>query len=160
MFNNADNPAELRDKFWTLLSKSPFVMLRLNADETTASPMTAQLDEDADSALWFFTSRSGQYAPMGDAKFTFSSKGHELFARVDGKLVEETSIERRKTMFNNFVEAWFPGGIDDPDLLMMRMELGNAEIWNSELGLKATAKLMLGMDVRDDAKGYHTETAL
>lgn len=160
MYKTAENAEELRDKFWKSLSKSPFVMLELVADVNTASPMTAQLDEDANSALWFFTSRDGQYAAMGDAKFTFASKGHDIFARVHGHLSEETSRERREAMFNNFVAAWFPGGVDDPDLLMMRMDLENAEIWNSELSLKAAAKMMLGLDVREDARGYHTETAL
>ena len=40
------------------------------------------------------------------------------------------------------------------------MDLGDAEIWSGELGALATAKMMLGMTVRDEVKGKHVETAL
>jgi general stress protein 26 len=58
------------------------------------------------------------------------------------------------------VEAWFPGGTDDPNLLMLRMELGQAKIWDSELGVIGTAKMFLSMDVRQETAGNVAETAL
>ena len=58
------------------------------------------------------------------------------------------------------IEAWFPSGKDDPNLLMLRMELGDAKIWDSELGLIGTAKMLLGMDARQEATGNEVETAL
>ena len=47
-------------------------------------------------------------------------------------------------MESNFVESWFPGGKNDPNLLILRMELGDASIWSGELGVLATAKMALG----------------
>ena len=58
------------------------------------------------------------------------------------------------------IEAWFPGGKDDPNLLMLRMELGQAKIWDANLGLIGTAKMMLGMDARKEAQDNQVETAL
>ena len=48
---------DLKQKFWKSLADSPFVFMELDADPAAAVPMTAQLDEDADSAIWFFTTR-------------------------------------------------------------------------------------------------------
>ena len=97
---------------------------------------------------------------MGAATATFAGKGHDIFARFQGTLVEETSRERRDQEWSNFVEAWFPKGRSDPNLIMLRMELGKAEIWNADLGMLTTAKMALGKDVRDDARDEHVKTAL
>lgn len=154
------DPAELRHKFWKAFEDSPFAMLQLDADAASAAPMTAQLDKDANHAIWFFTARDNRFAAMGPATATFVAKGHDLFARFAGTLVEETSRERLEKQWSNFVEAWFPGGKDDPNLLMLRMDLGDASIWSGELGALATAKMALGMSVRDEVGGKKVETAL
>ena len=158
--DHTENPKDLKNKFWTHLADSPFVMLELDGDRDGAAPMTAQLDKDAHHAIWFFTSRTGGYAKMGPATANFSAKGHDMFARFSGNLVEETSRERLDKQWSQMIEAWFPGGKDDPNLLMLRMELGEAKIWDSDLGLIGTAKMLLGMDAREEARGNQAETVL
>jgi general stress protein 26 len=154
------DPQELRHKFWEALSDSPIVMLQLESDPATAAPMTAQLDKEAHHAVWFFTSRDNRFAPGGAAAATFAAKGHDVFARFAGSLTEETDRARLDKQWNNFVAAWFPGGKDDPNLLMLRMDLGQAAIWAGELGLFNVAKMALGLDVTGDIKGGFAETTL
>ena len=154
------NAQELKDKFWKELSGSSFVMLQLDAEPGSAAPMTASLDKHADSAIWFFAGRDSRWAQQGAATASYASKGHDLFARFTGTLTEETDKARLDKQWSNFVEAWFPGGKTDPNLLILRMDLGDAEIWSGELGALATAKMMLGMDVRNETAGKHVETAL
>lgn len=154
------DPAELREKFWHAMTQSPVVMLQLDQDQESAAPMTAQLDKTADSAIWFFTSRSSRFAATGSASATFQSKGHNVFCRFSGALSEETSAERLDKQWSNFVQAWFPGGKSDPDLLMLRIDLGEASIWAGELGALNTARMMLGMDVTGTTKGGYAEVKL
>lgn len=151
---------ELKRKFWNSLAASPMVFLQLDSDPATAVPMTAQLDKDATSAVWFFTRKNHPLSALGPAIATFASKGHDIFARVSGALSVETSRERLEKQWNSIIEAWFPGGKDDPELLMLRFDLGNAEIWNSDLGFVDNVKMLLGFDSRADAKEEHVETAL
>ena len=47
--------AELKQKFWQALAASPFVFLARDGEPHSAVPMTALLDKDADSKIWFFT---------------------------------------------------------------------------------------------------------
>jgi general stress protein 26 len=150
---------ELKQKFWKALSDSPFLFLQLDRDPSSAVPMTAQLDEDADHAIWFFTTRDHDFASGGMATATFAGKGHEMFARFKGVLSAETSRERLDKQWNRVAEAWFEGK-DDPNLLMLRMDLGQAEIWNSDLGFYDNTKMLLGFDTREAAMEEHTETAL
>jgi len=154
------DPKELKEKFWKEMVNSPYVMLELDGNNDSAAPMTAQLDKDANHAIWFFTGRDNHFAKAGPATAIFTAKGHDLFARFAGNLVEETSRERLDKQWNNFVEAWFPGGKDDPNLLMLRMDLGDASIWSGETGFYNTVKMALGLDVTDSIKGGFAETTL
>lgn len=151
---------ELKQDFWKALSSSPFLFLHLDDEPHNAVPMTAQLDDDADSSIWFFTRKDHTLAKGGSATASFAGKGHEMFARFTGTLTEETSRERLDKQWSKIVEAWFPGGKDDPNLLMLRMDLGQAEIWNSDLGFIDNAKMLLGFDVREEAREEHLETTL
>ena len=151
---------ELRDKFWQAMAESSFVMLQLDEDQDSAAPMTAQLDKNANSAIWFFTGRNSRFGKMGPATATYQSKGHDVFCRFSGVLSEETSRERLDKQWSNFVEAWFPSGKADPNLLMMRMDLGDASIWAGELGVINTARMLLGMDVTDKIKGGYAQVNL
>ncbi len=83
-----------------------------------------------------------------------------MFARFSGTLSEETSRERLDKQWSQIIEAWFPGGKDDPNLLMLKMDLGEAEIWNSDMGLIDNVKMLLGFDSRAEAMKEHTETVL
>ncbi|WP_370034085.1 pyridoxamine 5'-phosphate oxidase family protein [Qipengyuania mesophila] len=151
------NPDALKQKFWQALADSPFLFLELDGRSNTSVPMTAQLDKDANSAIWFFTQKKSAFAQLGKVKASFAGKGHDIFARFDGTLAVETSQERFDQFWNNFVEAWYDGGKDDPDILFLRMDLGNAEIWSGDLGLLNTAKMALGMNVHDEAEKRHVE---
>ncbi|WP_295635534.1 pyridoxamine 5'-phosphate oxidase family protein [Novosphingobium sp.] len=153
-------PDELKKKFWNALEASSFVMLQRDADPESAAPMTASLDKDAHHAIWFFTGRDNRFAAKGPATANFASKGHDLFARFSGLLVEETDKARLDKQWSNFVEAWFPGGKQDPNLLFLRMDLGHAAIWSGQMGLLTTARMALGMDVRDEVGGKYVETVL
>lgn len=151
---------EMKNDFWKALADSPFLFLQLDSAPETAVPMTAQLDEDANSAIWFFTRRDHVLANGGRATATFAGKNHDMFARFTGILTEESSRERLDKQWSREIEAWFPGGKDDPKLLMLRMDLGQAEIWNSDLGFIDNAKMLMGFDMREEAREEHLETTL
>ena len=150
----------LKHKFWTALADSPFLFLQLDSDPHTAVPMTAQLDSDAKGAIWFFTGRDHAFATGGRATATFTAKSHDLFARFTGTLTEETDQRRLEEEWSPAVAAWFPQGRNDPNLLMLRMDLGEAEIWNADIGYNDTAKMALGFDIRDETRDDHIETTL
>ena len=121
--------------------------------------MTAQLDKHADSAIWFFTTRDGRFAAGGAATATYANKGHDLFARFSGTLTEETDRAVFEKHWSAPVAAWYPEGKESPNILFLRMDLGTASIWLSELGITGTVKMLMGMDVRDEA-GSQVETTL
>jgi general stress protein 26 len=155
----AGNADELKEKFWKALSDSPYLFLQLDGQSRTSVPMSPQLDKDANSAIWFYTHRNSSFAALGPATASFAGKGHDMFARFNGRLSVENSQERFDQFWNNFVAAWYDGGKDDPDILFLRMDLGEAEIWSGDIGLLNTAKMALGMTVHDEAEERHVKSA-
>lgn len=151
---------DIRERFWQDMAESPFVMVKLNGSTDHALPMTAQLDKNANHEFWFYTTRDNRLAAGGPAMAQFSAKDHNLFACIAGTLVEERDAAVIDRYWSKDVEAWYPGGRSDPNLLMLRFDLGNAEIWRADMSLKGVFKQLFGGDVRDEMKGKHAEVSL
>lgn len=151
---------EIRERFWKELSDSPFLMVGLEGSHQHSLPMTAQLDPDAHSEFWFYTTRDNRLASGGPAMAQFASKGHHVFACINGTLVEETDSAVIDRYWSKDVAAWYPQGRQDPSLLMLRFNLGTAEVWLADVTVKGLFKMLLGGDVRRQAQNKHSEIAL
>lgn len=158
--NNTVDHDEIREEFWESLADSPYVMIALHGANEHAIPMRAQLDKEANSAIWFYTSRDNRLAKGGAAMAQFVSKGHDLFACISGTLTEETSEDIKDRHWSNAVEAWYDQGRQDPSLLMLRLDLGNAEIWEADPGVVGMFKMMTGQTMDGDEMGEHAKVAL
>jgi general stress protein 26 len=152
--------SEIRDRFWHELAASPFLMVGLNSSTEHSVPMTAQLDKNANHAFWFYTSKDNRLAPGGPAMAQFAAKDHYLFACIEGNLTPETDPQVIDRYWSKDVEAWYPGGRNDPGLLMLRFDLGTAEIWRADMSIKGVFKQLFGGDVREEMKDKHAEIAL
>jgi general stress protein 26 len=152
------NEAEIEKKFWKSLADDRTAMLGLTGDNGHAQPMTAQVlhDEGARGPIWFFTAKDTDLVrTMGQshrAALHFSSKGHDLFATVEGDLVLDDNRAVIDRLWNKFVAAWYPGGKDDPKLQLIRLDPQHAQVWLNENSLLAGVKLLLGRDPKEDYK--------
>jgi general stress protein 26 len=154
------NAADIKDRFWEELSESRLLMVGLSGVHQHHQPMTAQLDEEANHAFWFYTTRDNRLAAGGPAMAQFAGKDHHLFACIAGTLVEETDPAVIDAHWSSGVAAWYEGGRDDPNLLMLRFDLGDAEIWLADLSMKGVFRLLVGGDVRSEMKDKHVEVSL
>ncbi len=158
--------AEITAKFWKALRSDMTLMLGLvGVEEGHAQPMTAQLDGDEDAGpIWFFTSTETDLVramgPSHRAAAQFASKGHEVFASVEGQLVVDNDRAAIDRLWNRFVAAWFEGGKDDPKLQLLRFEPEHAQVWMNEHSLFAGVKVLLGRDPKQDYKDKTAEVEL
>lgn len=147
--------SEIEAKFWKALKSDMTLMLGLTGvEEGHAQPMTAQLDENRPGSIWFFTSKDTDLAEALGARHEalahFASKGHDLFATLQGDLVVDNDPATIDHLWNRFVAAWFEGGKEDPKLLLIRFDPDRAQIWLNENSLFAGVKLLLGSDPKKD----------
>lgn len=148
---------ELERKFWKALHADRTLMLGLDGIEHGHSrPMTAQVEEGTRGPIWFFTSRDNvlvQRVNEGNhAIAAFSSKSHDLFASVRGTLHVSHDREVIDQLWNAFVAAWYEGGKEDPNLVLLRLDATEVEVWLNASNLVAGVKMMLGMDPKEDYK--------
>jgi general stress protein 26 len=159
------NEQEIEAKFWKALKSDRTVMLGLAGGLHHGQPMTAQTgDRDGCGPIWFFTAKDvdlvrdlGAGAP---GLLHFASKGHDLFASVEGHLVPDDDRATIDRLWNPFVAAWFEQGKDDPKLRLLRFDPADAQIWLNENSLFAGVKMLLGADPKADYKDKVAEVEL
>ncbi len=160
---------EIRDKFWSALRDDRTIMLGLVDEHGHTRPMTAQLDEaihgEASGPLYIFTSRDNAIVERlgsgsGKATATFASKGHDLFATIDGTLSVDTDRNKVDRLWNRFVAAWYQDGKDDPKLRLLRFDTTHAEIWVDASSMIAGMKMLIGIDPKQDYKDKVADVTL
>jgi general stress protein 26 len=148
--------AEIAARFWKALRSDRTIMLGLaGTGEIHAQPMTALLDGDEDAGpIWIFSAKNVDLVKaLGRGKpatAQFVSKDHGLFATFDGVLTPDNDRAVIDRLWNRFVAAWYEGGKSDPQLQLLRLDPGHAQVWLNENSLSAGIKLMLGKDPKKE----------
>jgi general stress protein 26 len=144
---------DLEGKFWEALESDKIVMLGIDgAEDGHTRPMTAQV-VGREAPIWFFATRNDllirKLGPDSRATATFASKGHEIFAALQGPLSVEANRATVDRLWNRSAAAWYPLGKEDPTLVLLRFDAERAEIWRHESSVFAGMKKLLGSDARN-----------
>jgi general stress protein 26 len=109
--------------------------------------------------VWFFTSTDNalyqmiQQSELANtnprAMAHFASKGHDLWASVQGTLTTTRDRATIDRLWNRFVAAWYDGK-DDPKIALIRLDADSAEIWIDASSLVAGIKMLIGIDPKKD----------
>jgi general stress protein 26 len=148
------SPQEIAAKFLEKLRSSPYVMIGL-IDGEHSEPMTAQIDDDQPNTLFFFAGRDNRIAKGGDAMAQFVGKGHDFFACLAGTVTTDNDPALIDKLWDNQVEAWFPGGKQDPNLTLLRFDIDSAELWETDISLSGRVKMLFGGTIRGDESSSH-----
>jgi general stress protein 26 len=151
---------KLEKKLWDELESSGFVMLGLQGvDESFTRPMTAQIDN---GRIYFFAARSEDLVKglgrTNRAIATFASKGHDLFASINGTLTIDNDRAVIDRLWNPIIASWYKDGKDDPDLALIRFDTNKADVWEAAKGatLKAAAlKMFFNVDPGKEHQDDH-----
>ena len=155
---------EWQHRLWKSLTSDRTVMLGLvDVADGYPRPMTAQLDGEH-GPIWFFSAKDNALVKLitSDARAfaTFSSKGHDLFATVHGRLAISNDRAMIDRLWNRFVAAWYQHGKDDPQLALLRFDVEHAEVWDDASSTVAGVKMLLGIDPKKDYQKKHADIPL
>ena len=94
---------------------------------------TAKVDDNGN--LWFFTKMSSpktsELTSDNDVELLYSHPGKDSYVDVIGKAYIETDRNKIEELWSPMVKAWFPGGIDDPEICLLRVDVESAYYWDS-----------------------------
>lgn len=103
---------------------------------------TQQVEFDGD--LWFFTRASSGKAEevqrAQDVNVSYASPDHNRYVSLSGKAHLVHDKQKAQELWNPLFKAWFPEGLDDPDLVLLKVSVEQAEYWESPSG--AVVKLV------------------
>ncbi len=159
--NKPDSITETRSRLTELIKDIRFAMFttRHGDGRLHSRPMTTRLPiDDDDRRLWFFASRSGE--PVADiardsaVNISYADPGEDHYVSVSGNATLVEDMARKNELWSTLVEAWFPGGVDDPDLALVKVDIAQAEYWdvktNKAMQLFKMAKAAVTGDKPDD----------
>lgn len=124
------------EKLRELVSTCKVCMLgTFEAQRLHFRPM-AHVDVDELGNLWFFTSvesvKAGQVHSNPNVYLTFASEKDNTYVSIEGIAnVSNINRDKMKELFNPFVKAWFPDGIDDPELALMVVHPLEIDYWTT-----------------------------
>ncbi|CAN5236184.1 hypothetical protein BH10PSE15_BH10PSE15_19040 [soil metagenome] len=145
---------KIKQTMWDKMAQSPFLMVGLTAGGHS-EPLTAQLDRDQVDTLFFFAGKDNRLAGGGAAMAQFVSKGHDFFACLAGEISQDNDPALIAKLWSPQVEAWFPGGMADANLALLRFDIASAELWESDVSLSGRLKMLFGGTIKSDEEGSH-----
>jgi general stress protein 26 len=108
-----------------------------NKEENHTRPMfTIEVEENG--TLWFFTdARSVKVEEVSadpTAHLVYAHPGKESYMDVWGQSSVVTDKQTLKDKWSPLVKAWFPDGVDDPNLALLKVTPQDAYYWDAEAG--------------------------
>ena len=128
--------SEAIKKINELITNKKIAMLTSVSDDGSfhARPM-AVLSVDFDGDLWFFTKKDAPKVDQIEAEprvnVAYSDPNNQDYVSLAGraKLVVDSALNEK--YWQPQFEAWFPDGLEDPQLALLKIEVEGAEYWDS-----------------------------
>ena len=137
MKNTATPASEDREKLWDLIKDIKFGMLthRHSSGMMHSCPLTTQNKKlDENSMLYFFISRKSEMASAisadANVNVSYAHPGDDSYVSVSGEAAISDDQAKKEELWSSFAKAWFPGGVNDPDLALLEVTIHHAEYWD------------------------------
>jgi len=99
-----------------------------------------------DGVLWFFTKadapKVGEVRQDQHVSLTYASSEKSQYVSLSGTAGLVRDPQKARELWDPRYIAWFPQGLDDPDLALLRVAVTKAEYWDTP---SSTVVHLLGM---------------
>lgn len=110
-------------------------------DDLHSRPMSLNSEVDEQGNLWFFT--YGNSHKVSEVKRTpkcnvsFADPDDHRYVSISGPSEVVRDKAKIKELWKPELKAWFPKGVDEPDIALLRLTIEKAEYWDSPGGTVA-----------------------
>ncbi len=155
------------EKIAELIKDTQIAMLTTITPEgwMRSRPMGTQR-KSFDGNLWFFTHASEgkvreiEHEPR--VNVSFSNPDDNQYVSLAGRASLVNDRAKMEELWQKPLETWFPKGLDDPDLALLKVEVEHAEYWDQHAGLVEIAAGFVKVKVTGEESdaGYGTKVEL
>ena len=119
-------------------------------------------DEEFDGTLWFITDRrSHKIAEIeagAETSLIFQNDERGTYAHMRGRATVVEDRQRLSELYTTDQRTWFPDGLDDPNMTLVRFDVSDADYWDGHASMvrKALAfakSVVTGQPGRDGDTG-------
>jgi len=125
------------NKLLNLIDDQRMAMLTTQQNDGNLKSRPMGLSEvNEDGTMWFFTNENSCKAneieahPKVNISITDTKK--QIYVTISGMASIHTDQQKMKELMNPMVKAWFPKGIDDPSISLIKVEMDKAAYWTNE----------------------------
>jgi general stress protein 26 len=162
MEKNLSNTEALK-KFKELVEEINICMFITNTtgDHEHTRPM-ATIEVEDDGTTWFYTDirsvKVGEIHNQHTIHLTYAHPGKEVYLDVWGSAEIVNDRQQVVDKWSPIVKAWFPDGINDPNLCLLKVQPYEVYYWEAETGkmvqfFKMAASVITGKRLAEGAEG-------
>jgi general stress protein 26 len=120
-------------KLVELLDDMPIAMLTTFGTDGPRSLPMARQEVEPSAELWFITARDTEHvraiATEPRVALTFSSRS--AWVALEGRATVVDDLAKLRELWNTFAEAWLPGGPEDDNAALIRVDVERGEYWDT-----------------------------
>jgi len=94
---------------------------------------------DFDGVLWFFADRDSrkiaEIAIDSSLSLLFQNDDDSAYMHLFGKATVIDDMAKKQELFTPLLKTWFPEGVDDPRMTMIRFDADRGDFWDSPGGV-------------------------
>jgi len=126
-------------KLQELIKDIEYGMLTTSDDGYLRSrPMAAMGNIDADAALWFFTDASSHKATeveqQNRVNVSFAAPDKQRYVSLSGTAQLVKDRDKMQELWQPALKAWFPQGLEEPNIALLKVTVEQAEYWDAPAG--------------------------
>lgn len=126
--------ADAQKKLWAMIKDIRVAMLTSwDGERMHSRPMHGHQEEFAGELLFFTRLDSGkthEVMRFDQVNLAYADIKSQTYVSVAGRAEILLDRELLKRYWNPMASAWFPKGLDDPDLALIKVKAESAEYWD------------------------------
>jgi general stress protein 26 len=120
-----------------LINEIKYAMLTtVDSDGSLRSrPMAHSNKQEFTGELWFFTRASShkvdEVQRAGQVNLSYAEPGKNNYVSLSGTAELVRDKQKASELWSPVDKAWFPDGLEDPDLALLKVSITKAEYWDN-----------------------------
>jgi general stress protein 26 len=132
----ASDRSERLEAIWALIKQAHSALLvTVSRDGSLDSRPMGCIQGEFDGKIWFFTfvnsAKMEEIAGNDRVLISYADPSRYEYVSLTGRAQVSSDKQRRTELWSEGFRVWFPGGLDDPELALISVEVEEAKYWTN-----------------------------